>query len=56
VTATAERAPTRVAGRYYTDDIVTEPFQYRDGCLLVPHEPGLGVRLDEAKLKKYSIA
>ena len=55
VTATAERAPTRVAGRYYNDDIVTEPFEYRDGCLLVPQTPGLGVTLDEAKLKKYSI-
>jgi muconate cycloisomerase len=55
VTATAAHAPTRVGGRYYTDDIVTEPFAYRGGFLRVPEAPGLGVTLDEAKLKKYSI-
>jgi muconate cycloisomerase len=55
VTGIAAETPTRVAGRYYTDDLVTEPFAYRDGLLKVPDAPGLGVTLDEAKLRKYSI-
>ena len=45
---------TKVAARWYMDDIITKPFQYDDGCLLVPDEPGLGVEIDREKLKKYS--
>jgi muconate cycloisomerase len=45
--------PTKVAGRYYTDDIVTEPFGYSDGHLMVPSGPGLGVELDEEKVAAY---
>jgi muconate cycloisomerase len=55
VTATAERVPTQIAGRYYLDDLITEPFAYRDGALLVPEGPGLGIVVDEAKLKKYAV-
>ena len=35
------------------DDVITEPFQYRSGCLRVPQGPGLGVSLDEGKVEKY---
>ena len=45
---------TKVAARWYMDDIITRPFQYDDGCLLVPGGPGLGVEIDREKLKKYS--
>jgi muconate cycloisomerase len=55
ITATAADAPTHVAGRYYVDDLVTRPFGYRDGFLKVPDGPGLGVTLDEAKLKQFMI-
>lgn len=55
ITAPAEKAPTDVACHFYTDDIVTEPFQYKDGCLIVPDKPGLGVELDEKKLQKYRV-
>jgi muconate cycloisomerase len=47
------KEPTEVAGRYYTDDIVTEPFGYSDGHLSVPTGPGLGVELDEEKVAAY---
>jgi L-alanine-DL-glutamate epimerase-like enolase superfamily enzyme len=40
---------------YYTDDIVTEPVQLVDGTITVSEKPGLGVELDEAKLKKYGV-
>jgi muconate cycloisomerase len=56
VTGIDATKPTRVAGRFYLDDIVREPFRYEDGCLLVPDGPGLGITLDEDKLAKYRIS
>ncbi len=44
-----------VAGIYYQDDIITEPFEYADGDIIVSSKPGLGVELDEEKLKRYRI-
>ncbi len=38
----------------YLEDLTTEPFTLdADGYLEIPSTPGLGVRLDHAKLKKY---
>jgi len=37
-----------------SDDIITKPFKHENGFLQVPEGPGLGVELDEAKVKKYS--
>jgi L-alanine-DL-glutamate epimerase-like enolase superfamily enzyme len=53
ITSTAEKIVTKIAMHKYLDDIITEPFEYRAGCLIVPDRPGLGVDLDEAKLQKY---
>lgn len=44
-----------MTGNYYLDDIVTEPFGYEDGCVLVPVGPGLGVEVDMEKIRKYSV-
>lgn len=44
-----------MAGNYYLDDIVTEPFGYEDGCVLVPEGPGLGIEVDMDKIRKYSL-
>jgi muconate cycloisomerase len=44
-----------VAGVYYTDDIVTQPFGFVDGRVLVPEGPGLGIEVDMEKLKRYAI-
>ena len=54
-TSTAEIARTKVASRYYLDDIIKEPFRYDKGVLFVPDGPGLGVEVDEAKLAKYRV-
>lgn len=54
VTSTAEIVRTKVAGHKYLDDIIKEPFVYKDGHLLVPDGPGLGIEVDEAKLEKYA--
>ena len=42
-----------IAGIYYQDDIITEPFQYADGDIIVSSKPGLGIELDEEKVKFY---
>jgi muconate cycloisomerase len=43
----------RIAGIYYQDDIVTEPFVFSNGEITVPSKPGLGIELDEDKIKRY---
>ena len=43
-----------IAGIYYQDDIIQEAFEYADGDIIVSSKPGLGVDLDEDKLKYYS--
>jgi muconate cycloisomerase len=56
VTTLAGREQTRMAGIYYTDDIVTEPFTFADGHLTVPDGPGLGVELDDEKVARYRVS
>ena len=51
----AGREQTKVGGVFYTDDVITEPFAYQDGCLRVPDGPGLGVQLDPEKIEKYRV-
>jgi muconate cycloisomerase len=47
------REQTKVGGVFYNDDVITEPFEYVDGCLKVPTGPGLGVELDPEKIERY---
>ena len=56
VTSTAEVQRTKIAGRKYLDDIIRMPFEYQDGALVVPDGPGLGIEVDEEKLRRYAIA
>jgi muconate cycloisomerase len=44
-----------IAGIYYTDDIITEAFEYADGDIVVSANPGLGIQLDEEKLERYRV-
>jgi L-alanine-DL-glutamate epimerase-like enolase superfamily enzyme len=39
---------------WISDDVVTPPIKIQDGYAEVPDGPGLGVELDEEKIKKYS--
>ncbi|MFQ5683414.1 MAG: mandelate racemase/muconate lactonizing enzyme family protein [Candidatus Binatia bacterium] len=43
----------RIAGIYYEDDIIQDPFDYIGGDLLVSSKPGLGVVVDEEKVRRY---
>jgi muconate cycloisomerase len=53
VSTPKEKGKQRIAGIYYQDDIITEPFAYADGELRVSSKPGLGVELDEEKVRRY---
>jgi muconate cycloisomerase len=44
----------KVAGIYYLDDVVSEPFDFQAGCVKVPSGPGLGIEVDEDKVRRYS--
>jgi muconate cycloisomerase len=44
-----------VAGVYYVDDVIVDPLQLRDGRLVVPDGPGLGIDVDIAKLRRYAV-
>lgn len=44
-----------VAGTYYADDLITEPFALVDGVVMAPDGPGLGIEVDRAKLERYSL-
>ncbi len=39
----------------FVDDIITEPIQLVNGTVTLSDNPGLGVELDEEKLKQYSV-
>jgi L-alanine-DL-glutamate epimerase-like enolase superfamily enzyme len=39
---------------WIADDIVKQPMEFRNGRVKVPEGPGLGVEIDDDKLKKYS--
>lgn len=55
VTKPAGAEGPEIAGIYYLDDIVTEPFVFRDGRVVVPQGPGLGIEVDMEKLERYSL-
>ncbi|MGE4110612.1 MAG: mandelate racemase/muconate lactonizing enzyme family protein [Burkholderiales bacterium] len=40
---------------YLADDIVAEPVRLVDGHFDVPTGPGLGIRVDEAKVRRYAV-
>ena len=53
VSAPAGAHPCKVAGNYYTDDILAAPMALRDGAILPLDAPGLGLEIDEAKIARY---
>jgi muconate cycloisomerase len=51
--ASAQRG--QIAGIYYKDDLIAAPMEYRDGAVLVPSGPGLGIDVDPAKIEQYRV-
>jgi len=55
VTKPAGAAGPEIAGVYYLDDVVAEPFRFEDGKVMAPDGPGLGVEVDVEKLARYAV-
>ena len=52
----AEEFPCDIIGPlYYDDDLLAEPLCIRGGEARPPERPGLGVELDEDKVKHYRV-
>jgi muconate cycloisomerase len=45
----------QVAGIYYKDDLIAAPMRFSDGAIEVSTEPGMGIAVDEAKVRKYAV-
>jgi muconate cycloisomerase len=55
VSTPAQAQSGQVAGIYYKDDLIAEPMRFIDGTIEVPTAPGLGIAVDEAKIKHYLV-
>jgi muconate cycloisomerase len=55
VTKPAGASGPEIAGIYYVDDVVTAPFGFEEGRVLVPDGPGLGIEVDPEQLRRYSV-
>ncbi len=53
VSTPAEHLDGRIAGIYYSDDLIAAPMAFADGAVRVPDGPGMGIDVDEAKVAKY---
>lgn len=55
VSQPAGRPGPQVAGIYYLDDLITEPFVFSQGIVHAPKGPGLGIEVDRDKLSKFAV-
>jgi muconate cycloisomerase len=53
VSTPAEAQSGQVAGIYYKDDLIIAPMRFDDGAIDVPAGPGLGIAVDEDKVRRY---
>jgi len=44
-----------ISSQYLADDVLKEPIPFADGHFEVPDGPGLGIEVDEAKVRRYSL-
>jgi hypothetical protein len=51
-----EHLLTKVAGRYWDDDIVADGFQYAEGSLTVTGSSGLGIVVDYEAVKAVAVS
>ena len=54
-TTPAEAQSGEVAGIYYKDDLIAAPMRFADGAIEVSAEAGMGIAVDEAKVRKYAV-
>jgi muconate cycloisomerase len=53
VSTPAEAQSGQVAGIYYKDDLIAAPMRFAEGCIEVQNLPGLGIAVDEEKVRRY---
>lgn len=53
--ATSRRAAELSNYLDMSDDLIANPLQIRDGAIVAPMIPGVGVEIDEAKLERYRL-
>ncbi len=49
------QSPGNVAGIYYNDDLIAEPMRFVGGAIDLPSGPGMGIPVDEAKIRQYTV-
>src|SRR6266852_3918152 len=49
------QSPGNVAGIYYNDDLIAEPMRFVGGAIDLPSGPGMGIPVDEAKIRHYTV-
>jgi muconate cycloisomerase len=55
VSTPAQAQSGQVAGIYYTDDLIAAPMPFVDGAIEVAADAGMGIAVDEAKVRKYAV-
>lgn len=55
ISVPAEAQTGQTAGIVYKDDLLVAPMQLRDGAIVVPDDPGLGIEVDLEKIERYRV-
>jgi muconate cycloisomerase len=55
VSTPAEAQSGQVGGIYYKDDLIAEPMRLIDGAIELPTGIGMGIAVDEAKIRRYAV-
>ena len=55
VSTPAEAQKGQIAGIYYKDDLIAEPMTFVDGAIELPTGIGMGIPVDEAKIRRYRV-
>jgi muconate cycloisomerase len=55
VSTPAEAQSGQLAGIYYKDDLIAEPMRFVDGAIELPTGNGMGIAVDEAKVRRYGV-
>jgi muconate cycloisomerase len=56
VSTPVESQTGQMAGIYYNDDLLVEPMRFVDGAIELPTGNGMGIAVDEDKVRRYSVA
>ncbi len=55
VSTPAQAQRGNVAGIYYKDDLIAESMRFVDGAIDLPSGVGMGIPVDEAKIRRYTV-